>query len=115
MEVRDQQVDDAELVAGRDEEIGPPGVCPDASVDASRRFERTHDRRADGDDASALLPCRRDALGKALAAAALERGLIVRVTGSSVVIAPPLIITDDEITELFERFERALEDAERVA
>lgn len=53
-------------------------------------------------------------IGKALAAAALERGLIVRVTGSSVVIAPPLIITDDEISDLFARFERALEDAERM-
>ena len=53
-------------------------------------------------------------VGKALAAAALDRGLIVRVTGSSVVIAPPLIITDDEIAELFERLGRALEDAEQA-
>lgn len=53
-------------------------------------------------------------IGKALAAAALDRGLIVRVTGSSIVIAPPLIITDDEIADLFERLERALQDVERA-
>jgi len=52
-------------------------------------------------------------LAKALGEAALDRGLIVRVTGPSAVIAPPLIITDAEIDELFDRFELALQDAEQ--
>ncbi len=50
-------------------------------------------------------------IAKALGEAALERGLIVRITGPNAVIAPPLVITDGEIDDLFDRFERALEDA----
>lgn len=53
-------------------------------------------------------------IGKVLAEAALDRGLIVRVTGSSAVIAPPLIITDSEIEDLFDRFVLALQDAEKT-
>lgn len=48
--------------------------------------------------------------GKALAAAAEARGLIIRVTGPSAVIAPPLIISTDEIDLLFDRFEDALDE-----
>lgn len=48
--------------------------------------------------------------GKALAAAAEARGLIIRVTGPSAVIAPPLIISEEEIDLLFDRFEDALDE-----
>ena len=37
-------------------------------------------------------------------------GLIVRNLGDAVAFCPPLIITEDEITEMFARFARALED-----
>lgn len=37
-----------------------------------------------------------------------ENGLFVRATGDSAVLAPPLIITTEEIDELFRRFEKAL-------
>ncbi|WP_417513073.1 aminotransferase class III-fold pyridoxal phosphate-dependent enzyme [Minwuia sp.] len=48
--------------------------------------------------------------GKRLAAAAEARGLIIRITGPSAVIAPPLIISLEEIDLLFDRFEAALDD-----
>lgn len=48
--------------------------------------------------------------GKQLAAAAEARGLIIRVTGPSAVIAPPLIISEQEIDLLFERFAAALDE-----
>lgn len=43
---------------------------------------------------------------------AREHGLLVRGTGSTAIIAPPLIITRDQVDELFERFDRALKDTE---
>ncbi len=52
-------------------------------------------------------------LSKAVMDASMERGVIVRVTGTSVLFAPPLIITDAEIDEMFDRFDLALNDAER--
>lgn len=48
--------------------------------------------------------------GKALAAAAEARGLIIRVTGPSAVIAPPLIISEQEIDLLFDLLEDALDE-----
>ncbi|WP_416897978.1 MAG: aspartate aminotransferase family protein [Minwuia sp.] len=48
--------------------------------------------------------------GKKLAAAAEARGLIIRVTGPSAVIAPPLIISEEEIDLLFDRFAEALDE-----
>jgi 4-aminobutyrate--pyruvate transaminase len=48
--------------------------------------------------------------GKKLAAAAEARGLIIRVTGPSAIIAPPLIISEEEIGLLFDRFEAALDE-----
>ena len=57
-----------------------------------------------------------DPVGKAAAVvqnAAQARGLIVRGIGvaESVGFAPPLVITDEEIDELFDRFALALDDA----
>ncbi len=39
-----------------------------------------------------------------------EHGLFVRATGDAVVLAPPLVITEAEIDELFRRFAAALDD-----
>lgn len=46
--------------------------------------------------------------GAKLAEIALGQGLIVRALGDTIVFCPPLIITPEELTELFERFERAM-------
>lgn len=43
---------------------------------------------------------------------AREHGLIVRGIGDTMAFCPPLIITEDEIDELFARFSRALDDTE---
>jgi 4-aminobutyrate--pyruvate transaminase len=43
---------------------------------------------------------------------AQERGLIVRAIGDTVAICPPMIITEDELNELFDRLTLALDDAE---
>jgi len=43
---------------------------------------------------------------------ALEHGLIVRGTGASIVLAPPLVITRAELDELFRRFDLAFADTE---
>ena len=42
-------------------------------------------------------------------AAALEAGLIVRALGETVAFCPPLIITDEQVDEIFTKFDRALE------
>ncbi|MBW2716391.1 MAG: aspartate aminotransferase family protein [Deltaproteobacteria bacterium] len=39
-----------------------------------------------------------------------EHGLIVRNIGDTVALCPPLIITESEISELFDRLERAIDD-----
>ncbi|WP_416899154.1 MAG: aspartate aminotransferase family protein [Minwuia sp.] len=44
---------------------------------------------------------------------ALKHGLITRAMGDSLGFCPPLIITESEINEMFDRFEKALEDTER--
>ncbi len=41
---------------------------------------------------------------------AMAHGVMVRATGECAVLAPPLIITKDEIDELFRRFDLALAD-----
>ena len=38
---------------------------------------------------------------------AMANGLLVRGTGATVILAPPLVISAAEIDELFRRFERA--------
>jgi len=39
-----------------------------------------------------------------------EHGLIVRNIGDTIALCPPLVITESEIGELFDRLERALDD-----
>ena len=51
-------------------------------------------------------------VGAAVANCALERGLLVRaLIDDSVAVCPPLIITEGEIDDLFDRLGRALDDA----
>lgn len=50
------------------------------------------------------------AVGKILGQTMLDHGVIVRVTGDNAVIAPPLIIQEGEIEELFRRLRLALDD-----
>ncbi|HPR07477.1 MAG TPA: hypothetical protein PLI17_12670 [Denitromonas sp.] len=38
--------------------------------------------------------------------------MILRAIGDTIALCPPMIITEAEIVELFDRFERALDDAE---
>ena len=47
-------------------------------------------------------------VGPWLVAQAQERGLIIRAMGDRVAFSPPLIISDTEIGEMFDRFEQAL-------
>ena len=49
-------------------------------------------------------------LGRAAYEAGVERGVLVRPIGDSLVMAPPLIIGAPEIAELFHRLRRALDD-----
>jgi adenosylmethionine-8-amino-7-oxononanoate aminotransferase len=49
-------------------------------------------------------------LGRAAYEAGVERGVLVRPIGESLVMAPPLVITEAEITELARRLRRALDD-----
>lgn len=51
-------------------------------------------------------------VGPHCAARAQEHGLILRSLGDTIAFCPPLIITENEIDELFDRFSRALEDTE---
>ncbi|MCP1337466.1 aminotransferase [Futiania mangrovi] len=41
-----------------------------------------------------------------------KHGLIVRAIGESIALCPPMIITEDEVGELFDRYERALDETE---
>ena len=46
-----------------------------------------------------------------MVAAALERGLIVRsLVGDTVALCPPLIVTLDELDEIFDKLEASLDD-----
>ena len=47
--------------------------------------------------------------GARLARFAQEEGLIVRAMGDAVALCPPLVITPEELDELFARLERALD------
>jgi 4-aminobutyrate--pyruvate transaminase len=49
-------------------------------------------------------------VGGFLAKRAQHHGLIVRPLGDTIAFCPPLIITEDEIDLMFERFSRALDD-----
>lgn len=52
------------------------------------------------------------AVGPTLVNFAQEHGLILRAIGDSIAFCPPLIISEGEITELFDRFSKALDDTE---
>ena len=52
------------------------------------------------------------AVGPGLVARAQEQGLILRAIGDAVAFCPPLIITESEIDEMFDRFARALDETE---
>jgi 4-aminobutyrate---pyruvate transaminase len=52
------------------------------------------------------------AVGAFLAKQAMEHGLIVRAVGDSIVMAPPLIITESEIEDFLARFDKALTQTE---
>jgi 4-aminobutyrate--pyruvate transaminase len=51
-------------------------------------------------------------VGAYLAKRAEEHGLIIRALGDTVAFCPPLIITESEIDEMFDRATRALDDTE---
>ncbi len=52
------------------------------------------------------------AVGPTLVNFAQEHGLILRAIGDSIAFCPPLIISEGEITEMFDRFSKALDDTE---
>ncbi len=51
--------------------------------------------------------------GALVAGLAQANGLILRAMGDAIAFAPPLVITEDEINEMFDRFGKALEQAGR--
>jgi 4-aminobutyrate--pyruvate transaminase len=52
------------------------------------------------------------AVGPTLVAKAQEHGVILRAIGDGVAFCPPLIITEAQIDELFDRFAKALDETE---
>jgi len=54
-------------------------------------------------------------LGLAVDRACVDEGLIIRPLGDTIAFCPPLVITKEEIDELFERFGRALATATKGA
>ncbi|MBT6094788.1 MAG: aspartate aminotransferase family protein [Rhodospirillaceae bacterium] len=56
-----------------------------------------------------------DKVGPTVQALAEKNGLIIRAMGDAVGFCPPLVITDDEIGELLERFAKTLDDAQEWA
>ena len=52
--------------------------------------------------------------GARLAELALEQGLIVRAMGDAIAFCPPLIITAEQVADLFARFERAMQRFEET-
>ena len=43
----------------------------------------------------------------------MKHGLINRASGDAIVLAPPLVISESEIDDLFDCLERALDDTEQ--
>jgi 4-aminobutyrate--pyruvate transaminase len=54
------------------------------------------------------------AVGPRMAMIAQEEGVIVRAMGDTIAVCPPLIITRDEIADMFERISRAFDRMEEV-
>lgn len=51
-------------------------------------------------------------VSRTLCERAFANGLLVRGTGATVIVAPPLVITAEELDELFRRFDRAFAETE---
>ncbi len=51
-------------------------------------------------------------VGLKAAGFAQERGLLIRAMGDALGVCPPLVIKEDEINEVFDRIEKALDDTE---
>jgi 4-aminobutyrate--pyruvate transaminase len=66
-------------------------------------------RRPGAQGASAERSLKVSGLGRAAVDAGAEHGVLVRPVGDSVVMAPPLIITESEIGELMRRLRKALD------
>ena len=49
------------------------------------------------------------AIGKRAVKACLEEGLIVRAIMDSIALCPPLIMTEPELDEMFDKLDRALD------
>jgi 4-aminobutyrate--pyruvate transaminase len=69
--------------------------------------------RHDGGAGDALAPT--SALCRMFCARAAAHGLLVRGTGPTVIVAPPLVISQGEIDELFRRFDKAFAETEARA
>jgi 4-aminobutyrate--pyruvate transaminase len=51
-------------------------------------------------------------VGAMVAALARNHGLISRAIGDTIALCPPMIIKEDELNEMFDRLEKALDEAE---
>ena len=65
---------------------------------------------ADKSEKRSFIP--KQGVGLYFAARAQDNGLIVRSLGDVIALCPPLIITKEEVDELFDRFHQALEDTD---
>jgi 4-aminobutyrate--pyruvate transaminase len=65
---------------------------------------------ADKSEKRSFIP--KQGVGLYFAARAEDNGLIVRSLGDVIALCPPLIITKEEVDELFDRFHQALEDTD---
>lgn len=61
-------------------------------------------------DKAAKTPFPAGKVGPCLLARAEEHGLIVRALGDRIAFSPPLVITGEEIEDMYARFGRALDD-----
>lgn len=88
---------------------GHPLVADVRGVGLAAALEFRHD----GGPVEALAPT--SVLCRTFCERAAAHGLVVRGTGPSVIVAPPLVISQGEIDELFRRFDRAFAETEERA
>jgi 4-aminobutyrate--pyruvate transaminase len=88
---------------------GHPLVADVRGVGLAAALEFRHDGRG----ADALAPT--SELCRTFCERAAAHGLLVRGTGPTVIVAPPLVISEGEIEELFRRFDRAFAETEARA
>ena len=79
-------------------EVRYSGLVGGVELVADRRTKRSFDAKK--------------GVGAALARFAEGHGAIVRAIGDTIAFCPPMIITESELNELFDRFEKALADTE---